>query len=97
MKYWQGFILFLAAFILQPFFHNLIPAFGGNVNLILCLTVIMTFLYDETVIGIFFGLVFGLAGDLFYGMYAGPGAFSLVAVCLLYTSWKVPLPAVRPM
>lgn len=80
MRYWQGLILYLAAFILQPFLHNLIPGLGGNVNLILCLTVILTFLYDETVIGIFFGLVFGLAGDLFYGMYAGPGGFAFVAV-----------------
>lgn len=82
MKYWQGFILYFAAFLLQPFLYNLIPGFGGNVNLVLCLTVVMTFLYDETVIGIFFGLVFGLANDLFYGIYAGPGAFSLVVAGL---------------
>ena len=83
MKYWQGFILYFAAFLLQPFLYNLIPGFGGNVNLVLCLTVLMTFLYDETVIGIFYGLVFGLANDLFYGIYAGPGAFSLVIVGLV--------------
>lgn len=48
--------------------------------MILCLTVVMTFVYDENAMGIFYGLVFGLAGDLYFGMYAGPGAFSLVAV-----------------
>lgn len=80
MKYWQGFVVYLAAFLLQPFLYNLIPGFGGNVNLILCLTVIMTFLYNDTMAGIFFGLIFGLLGDMVYGIYIGPGAFAVVTV-----------------
>lgn len=70
MKNWQMFILYLAAFLLQPFLYNLIPVLGGNVNLLLCMTVIFTLLYEDTQ-GIFFGAVFGLLYDLFFGMYAG--------------------------
>lgn len=77
MKNWQMFILYLAAFLLQPFLYNLIPVLGGNVNLLLCMTVIFTLLYEDTQ-GIFFGAVFGLLYDLFFGMYAGPGVLSLV-------------------
>ena len=80
MKYRVGFLLYLAAFFLQPFLQNLIPFFGGHVNLILCLTIILTFLYDETMPGIFFGLIFGVLYDMVYGMYVGPGVLSLMVV-----------------
>ncbi len=78
MKYWQGFILYLAAFFLQPFLQNLIPGFGGNLNLILCLTVVLTFVYEEKLTGIFFGFIFGLLHDLIFGIYLGPGTLALL-------------------
>ncbi len=78
MKYWQGFLLYLAAFLLQPLLYNLIPVLGGNLNLLLCLTAVITFLYDDTVIGIVYAFIFGLAWDLYYGLYVGPGLLSLV-------------------
>lgn len=77
MKNWQTMIVYLAAFLLQPFLYNLIPQLGAHINLLLCLTVMFTLLYDNQQ-GIFFGFVFGLLYDLFYGMYAGPGALCLV-------------------
>ncbi len=80
MKYWQGFILYLAAFFLQPFLLNLIPGPGGNINLLLCLTVVLTFVYDEQLPGILFGFIFGLLRDLVFGIYIGPGALALM-VC----------------
>ena len=80
MKYWQGFILYLAAFFLQPFLLNLIPGLGGNINLLLCLTVVLTFVYDEQLPGILFGFIFGLLRDLVFGIYIGPGALALM-VC----------------
>lgn len=79
MKYWQGLILYAAAFLLQPFLQNLIPILGNNVNLLLCLTVVLTFVYDEILPGIFFGFLFGLLHDLVYGIYLGPTALSLLA------------------
>lgn len=78
MKYRTGFLIFLAAFFLQPFLQNLIPVLGGNINLLLCVTVVFTFLYDDNLCGIFFGFIFGLFYDLVYGMYAGPGVLALM-------------------
>lgn len=83
MSYRQGFFLYLGAFILQPFLCELIPALGGSLNLILCLTVILTYLFDETLPGLFFGLIFGLLSDVLYGLYVGPGAFALMIVGIL--------------
>ncbi len=80
MKYRTGFLMYLAAFFLQPFLQNLIPVFGGHVNLLLCLTVVLTFLYEDTLPGILFGFVFGLLYDMVNGMYAGPGVLSLMVI-----------------
>lgn len=78
MKYRQGFLLYLGAFFLQPFLQNLIPSFGNHVNLLLCLTVVLTFLYDEQLPGILWGFVFGLLYDIVFGIYLGPGVTALV-------------------
>lgn len=80
MKYWKAFLLYLGAFILQPFLQHTVPVIGENLNLLLCLTVILTFLYDNSFPGITWGLVFGLASDVIYGLYAGPSAFALILV-----------------
>ena len=78
MKHWQVFLIYLAAFILQPFLQNLVPLVGGNLNLILCLTVMFVFVHEEPGQGIFFGCIFAMLWDLFYGQYTGPGALALV-------------------
>ena len=80
MKYWQAFLFYLAAFLLQPFLYGVIPAAGINLNMILCLTVVFTFVYEEVLPGLFFGPIFGLLTDIMYGQYIGPTAFA-VAVC----------------
>lgn len=78
MKHRQVFLVYLAAFFLQPFLQNLIPFFGNNVNLILCLTVMLVFVHENPGQGIFFGSVFALLWDMFYGLYAGPSAVAMV-------------------
>ncbi len=78
MRYSRALILYVGALFLQPFLHNLFPGFGGQINLMLCLTVVLTFVYDETLPGIFFGGIFGMIQDSFFGMYVGPGALCLV-------------------
>ena len=78
IKHRHVFLIFLAAFLLQPFLQNLIPVLGNHVNFILCLTVMMVFVYPEPGQGIFFGSVFALLGDLFYGQYTGAGALAMV-------------------
>ena len=80
MKHRQVFLVYLAAFLLQPFLQNLIPFFGENLNLILCLTVMLVFVHESPGQGIFFGAIFSLLWDLFYGLYAGPSALAIV-VC----------------
>lgn len=77
MKYWQAFLFYLAAFLLQPFLYGIIPSAGINLNMILCLTVVFTFVYDEVLPGLFFGPIFGLLTDVMYGQYIGPAAFAI--------------------
>lgn len=77
MKHGHAFFVYLAAFFLQPFLQNLIPFFGGNVNLILCLAMMSIFISDSPSQGIFFGCIFAIFSDLFYGLYTGPGAIAM--------------------
>ena len=46
MRYWKAGVIFLIAFLIQPSFLNLINIAGYTPNLLLCLRVIFTFLYD---------------------------------------------------
>ena len=82
IKHWQVFLVYLAAFFLQPFLQNLIPIFGENVNLILCLTVMFVFVHAEPGQGIFFGSVFALMTDLFYGQFTGPSVLAIVLTAI---------------
>ena len=82
MKHRQAFLVYLAAFFLQPFLQNLIPFFGNHLNLILCLTVMLVFVHEEPSQALFFGCVFALFTDLFYGLYTGPSAIAMF-VCAL--------------
>lgn len=78
IKHGHVFLIYLAAFFLQPFLQNLIPVLGNNVNLILCLTVMFVFVYEDPGQGIFFGSIFALLTDMFYGQYTGPAALAMV-------------------
>ncbi|MGN0658923.1 MAG: hypothetical protein ACI4LA_04890 [Emergencia sp.] len=78
MKYRYALIMYIICFLLQPFLYNLFPSFSSHASLLLCLTAVLTFVYDDAVPGILFGFIFSLFGDIFYGMYAGPGALCLV-------------------
>ena len=78
MKHWQSFLVYLAAFFLQPFLQNLVPVLDGNLNLILCLTVMVVFVSEDPSQGIFFGTVFSLLTDMFHSQYTGPGAVAII-------------------
>lgn len=78
IKHRHVFLIYLAAFLLQPFLQNLIPVIGNNLNLILCLTVMLVFVYESPGQGVFFGSVFALLSDLFYGQYTGVSALVMV-------------------
>ena len=72
MRYWKAGVIFLIAFLIQPSFLNLINIAGYTPNLLLCLTVIFTFLYDGEYYGPLFGTVF-----------IGPTAIALLIVSAL--------------
>ena len=99
ITYRKGFAVFLAGFIIQSVMYMLLPFTEENVNIILCLAVAFVLFGDKPGAGMFFGFVFGLCQDIFYGMFAGPNAVSifaavLVAFCIkefinIYSVWPV--------
>lgn len=82
MKYWQVGLLYLAAFLIQPSLLNVINIGGYTPNLILCLTILSTFLYEEEIYGVIFGAVFGILYDIMYSNVVGPMPISLILVAL---------------
>ena len=82
MKYWQVGLLYLAAFLIQPSLLNVINIGGYTPNLILCLTILSTFLYEEEIYGVIFGAVFGILNDIMYSNVVGPMPISLILVAL---------------
>ncbi|WP_324823377.1 rod shape-determining protein MreD [Sinanaerobacter sp. ZZT-01] len=81
MKYGHSFILFLAAFLLQSTVLNHLSFFGVTPNLVLCLVIVLTFLYDEYP-GIVGGLLFGLIQDLCFGEIIGIASLAYFAIGL---------------
>ena len=82
MKYWQVGLLYLAAFLIQPSLLNVINIGGYTPNLILCLTILSTFLYEEEIYGVIFCAVFGILYDIMYSNVVGPMPISLILVAL---------------
>lgn len=69
----NGLITFSAAFILQPFIHNLIPLRGWTPNLVLCLAAALICATEESGIWLAFGMLFALFSDFVFGLYTGIG------------------------
>ena len=72
---------FLLAFILQTTVLKHIAVFGYSPNLVLCMVVVCSFLYDEK-IGLVYGIVFGLLLDFTANIYVGPSAIAFILVYL---------------
>lgn len=83
MKYRYAFLFYLAAFFIRPVLWGLFPLIGDHMDLVLCLTVVFTFIYDDVLPGLFFGPIFALLQDVLYGEYIGPSALSLSVVVIL--------------
>ncbi|QAT43059.1 rod shape-determining protein MreD [Aminipila luticellarii] len=75
-------IIFFIAFLLQGTVLNLFSIHGATPNLILCLVVIFSFLYEDFN-GLILGVVFGLLMDLCMAQYVGVAAFSYLIVSLI--------------
>ncbi len=89
MRYWKAGLIFLIAFLIQPSFLNMINIAGYTPNLLLCLTVIFTFLYDGEYYGPVYGVVFGLLYDICYSYVIGPTAISLLIVSALVIALRI--------
>ena len=82
MKYRYAICIFLAAFILQTTVMNVFSILGATPNLLLCLVVIFSFLYDENNYGIILGVVFGLLYDVCFSEYVGIAAMAFLVISL---------------
>jgi len=82
LKYRYSFFIFFIAFILQTTVMNHFRVFEMSPNLILCLVVIFSFLY-EGYHGIIFGLVFGLVIDVCFAEIIGISAMCNFTVALI--------------
>lgn len=87
MKYRYSFLIFLAMFFLQSTIMNHFAVFHMAPNLILCLVVIFSFLY-EGYHAIIFGILFGLIIDVCYGEIIGVASLSFFAVALTCIEMK---------
>ena len=79
--------MFLAAFILQSTVMNYFKIFEVSPNLILCLVVIFSFLY-EGYHGIIYGLAFGFVSDICFAPVIGIASASNFAAALICIEMK---------
>lgn len=73
-------LYYVIAFLLQLSLINLISIGGMGPNLILCLTVVIIFKYENGFRSIPFGIVAGLLLDICGGYFVGASALSIFAV-----------------
>lgn len=73
---------FLLAFILQTTILKNIAIFGWSPNLLLCLVVVCSILYDDRT-GLIYGIIFGLLLDYMTGLYLGPSAIAFTLIYMI--------------
>ena len=83
MRYWKAGILFLVAFLIQSSFLNLFAIAGHTPNLLLCLVIALSFIYEDELYGLVYGAIFGLLYDMTMGTLLGPTAICLAVVAIL--------------
>ncbi|MGI6751357.1 MAG: rod shape-determining protein MreD [Anaerovoracaceae bacterium] len=79
MKYRYSIPLFIFAFLFQSTIMNQLKIFGVGPNLILCLVILLSFLYEENQ-GLVLGVIFGIIQDLSFGQIIGPSAMAYFVV-----------------
>lgn len=87
MKYKYSFGAYTFAFIIQSTLLYSFSIFGVAPNLLLILTIVFTFLFNEKH-GIIFGILFGLLSDLCFSQVIGISALSYFLVALLIENLK---------
>ena len=82
MKYKYAACLFFVAFITQTTLMNAFSVFGVTPNLLLCLVVVFSFLYDDSNYGLVLGVIFGLLYDICFSQYVGIAALAFFLISL---------------
>ena len=82
MKYKYAICLFSVALIIQTTLMNIVSVFGATPNLLLCLVIMMSFLYDYNNSGLVLGVAFGLLYDICFSEYVGITALGFFVVSL---------------
>jgi rod shape-determining protein MreD len=77
MRYYIATPVFLLAFLLQTLVLGRFTVFGQSPNLLLCLVVVFSFLYEERY-GLVLGLVFGAMLDIATSWYFGVQTITFV-------------------
>lgn len=82
MSYLKAGAAFLVAFLMQGSILNLVSVAGHTPNLLLCLVVMTSFLYEKEMYGLLYGALFGVIYDICYSYVIGPTAITLVLVAI---------------
>lgn len=88
MKFLHGIIIFVVAFLLTPVLGNLIPIFGNHLDVVLCLLVMLVFMYDDPTVPFICAAIVGILYDMAYGMYTGPTTITLTLTGLIVLALK---------
>lgn len=81
MKYKYSFILFFIGFIIQSTVMQHFSIFGVTPNIILCLVILFSFLYNNYH-GVVFGPIFGLIQDICFAQIIGISALIYLIIAL---------------
>lgn len=82
MKYLYTFIIFFIGFLLQSTLMNIISVLGVTPNLVLCIAIVVAFLFDDGQ-SLIFGVLFGLIQDICFGKIVGIAAFCYLMIMLI--------------
>lgn len=81
MRYYKAVIIFFIAFIIQTTVLSNVLVLGISPNILLCLTVVFTYLYDQN-FGLVCGLIFTLLIDFTTSMVVGVETFTVALACI---------------
>lgn len=83
MRYLKAGAAFLVAFLIQGSLLNLFSIAGHTPNLLLCLVIMLSFLYEDELYGLVFGAAFGIIYDVCYSVVIGPTPIALLIIAIL--------------
>jgi len=89
MKTRTAIIIFSLAFIIQTTLLRYIAIDHTAPNLLLCLVIVFSFMYNEP-FGILFSVIFGLLWDINFGIYMGVSAIGLLVVAMAMVLFRKP-------